>query len=272
MKTSPAQFSSFDFILADGSRWTLLPQDALAAELVQNFSNIMQLPACRYPGDPIRVASQPASPNGGETGAIYILRQVKGRHKLITQLIDLSILITRQAQHNGAVLLHAALAEYHGCGVLLAAPGGTGKTTASRRLPLPWHSLCDDASLVVRDSGGNYWAHPWPTWSRVADSPVNVSWDVQRAVPLAGLFFLSQAQQDHVSAIGPGQALTMLAQSAKQVYFSLPDEDAPLTRSLRVQRFENLCALVQKIPAHRLEISRKGQFWREIERALDVES
>ena len=30
----------------------------------------------------------------------------------------------------------------------------------------PWRSLCDDATLVVRDASGRYWAHPWPTWSR----------------------------------------------------------------------------------------------------------
>ena len=50
----------------------------------------------------------------------------------------------RDAQTRGEVLLHGALAEKDGIGVILAAPGGTGKTTASDRLLAPWRSRCDE--------------------------------------------------------------------------------------------------------------------------------
>ena len=102
--------------------------------------------------------------------------------------------------------MHGALAEENGIGVILAAPGGTGKTTASDRLPAPWRSLCDDTTLVVRDSQGKYWGHPWPTWSRFLEGGPGGTWEVQEAVPLRGVFFLSQAPEDLTEPLGPGHA------------------------------------------------------------------
>lgn len=74
--------------------------------------------------------------------------------------------IVLDVENRGGLLLHGALAECKRQGVILAGPGTVGKTTASRRLRLPWHSLSDDATLVVRDRAGRFGAHPWPTWSR----------------------------------------------------------------------------------------------------------
>ena len=57
-------------------------------------------------------------------------------HEMLAfQLMHLSLVICRDAQHRGGVLLHGALAGWNGNGVILAGPGGRGKTTASRRLP-----------------------------------------------------------------------------------------------------------------------------------------
>jgi len=55
--------------------------------------------------------------------------------------------------------MHGALVDYSGSGFVRAGPGTVGKSTASRRLPLPWRSLCDDKTLVVRDRKGRFWAH-----------------------------------------------------------------------------------------------------------------
>ena len=36
----------------------------------------------------------------------------------------------------------------------------------NRMLPRVWHSLSDDATLVVRDGTGTCYVHPLPTWSQ----------------------------------------------------------------------------------------------------------
>jgi SynChlorMet cassette protein ScmC len=156
-------------------------------------------------------------------------------------------------------------------GVILAASGGTGKTTASNRLPAPWRSLCDDTTLVVRDPQGKYWAHPWPTWSRFQDGGQGGTWDVQSAVPLKGIFVLSQAGEDRVERLGPGHAVSMLVECVGQAsMFIAPGLCKEELRALNLERFNNLCALVRIIPAHVLHISLTGAFWQQIEMALEV--
>ena len=49
-------------------------------------------------------------------------------------LMQVSLVIAQHAEGRGGVLLHGALVEKDGVGVVLAGPGGVGKTTASRRL------------------------------------------------------------------------------------------------------------------------------------------
>ena len=153
--------------------------------------------------------------------------------------------------------------------MILAAPHGTGKTTASNRLPVPWRALCDDTTLVVPDSQGNYVAHPWPTWSRFLWGGSGDSWDVQHAVPLRGAFVLSRAGADSVEPIGPGHGVSMLVECAKQASNCMViGADKEETRALHLERFNNLCALVRAVPVHLLHISLTGAFWREIERTI----
>jgi len=182
----------------------------------------------------------------------------------------LSLILAREAQARGGVLIHGALAERDGMGVILAAPGGTGKTTASNRLPAPWRSLCDDTTLVVRDPQGNYWAHPWPTWSRFLNKGSGGTWDVQNAVPVKGIFFLAQAVEDRVERLGPGHAVSLLVECVGQASMSMASglckEEL---RALHLERFNNLCALARVVPAHVLHISLTGAFWQEIAQALE---
>src|SRR4030067_269672 len=131
-------------------------------------------------------------------------------------LVRLSLILAHEAQAHGGVLIHGALAERDGIGVILAAPGGTGKTTASNRLPVPWRSLCDDTTLVVRNPQGNYWAHPWPTCSCFLEGESGGTWDVQKAVPVKGIFFLVQAGEDRVDRGGAGEAVGLLGESVGQ--------------------------------------------------------
>jgi len=198
------------------------------------------------------------------------LRSFPHRYELYFQLMELSSILAHDAQTRGGVLLHGALAEVDGIGVILAAPGGTGKTTASERLAAPWRSLCDDATMVVRDSHGDYWAHPWPTWSRFLWGESGGTWDVQNAVPLKGVFFLSRAVEDSAESVGPGHAVSLLVECAEQssplMARGLSNEE---TRALHLERFDTLCALARVVPTHVLHISQTGAFWQEIERMLE---
>ena len=186
------------------------------------------------------------------------------------RLVELSTVLARAFVPHGGLLLHGALAEREGCGVLLAAPGGTGKTTASNRLPPPWRSLSDDLTLVLRDNEGQWWAHPWPTWSRFAPGGPGGTWDVQHAVPLHAVFYLVQAPADKVEPLGAGRATAKLAQSAEEAacYSSIPGPSIEEIRTLRQQSFDLLCALARAVPAFVLHLSLTGAFWVEIERTL----
>jgi SynChlorMet cassette protein ScmC len=144
-------------------------------------------------------------------------------------------------------------------------PSGVGKSTATRRLPWPWRSLADDATLVVRDAAGAYWAHPWPTWSRFFGKEKGDgrdTWDVQQAVPLRAIFILEQGEEDQVEPLGPGHAVALLTELAQQTathfLHGLPlDEIAAFNRL----RFENICSLVRSVPAYTLHVSLEGAFW-----------
>lgn len=192
---------------------------------------------------------------------------------LALQFMRISSVVALDAENRGGVLLHGALAERDGHGVLLAGPGGVGKTTAGRRLTHPWRTLCDDTTLVTRDSGGRYWAHPWPTWSRWMFGNSGGSWDVQRAVPLRAIFFLAQDETDRAVPIGAGKATTRLMEAASQVNTVMPEIlDKPAYRALNLKRFDNICALAGSVPCYELHLSLTGAFWREMERVLEERS
>lgn len=276
--------------LADESRWVIAAVDEEAASIVSQLGDAMRLrvmsPSVSLPHhgavhrllvlvdaddtEPSRPTVYTLLPSKGEGLFISVLLPFDHSDGLYIRLLRLSLVFAREAQSRGGVLIHGALAERDGIGVILAAPGGTGKTTASNRLPAPWRSLCDDTTLVVRDPQGNYWAHPWPTWSRFLDGGPGGTWDVQRAVPLRSIFFLSRALEDRVEPVGAGHAASLLAECAKQASGLMVDGlGKEETHSLHLERFNNLCALSRVVPAHLLHISLPGAFWRKIEQALE---
>ena len=274
--------------LADGTCWEIAAGDEKAAAIVSQLGDAMQLgmnagasePSA--PGDPCRLLVQVDAhrsvaecyvPLASENDGLVVCdlspsADWGGPH---VNLVRLSLVFAREAQARGGVLMHGALAERDGMGVILAAPGGTGKTTASNRLPSPWRSLCDDTTLVVRDPLGNYWAHPWPTWSRFLDNGPGGTWDVQNAVPVRGFFFLVQAVADRMERIGAGKAVSLLGECAGQVStFMAPGLWKKELHDLYLERFHNLCALARVVPTHVLHISLTGAFWQEIERFIQV--
>ncbi len=183
--------------------------------------------------------------------------------------------LARDAQRRGAVLVHGTLAELDGVGVVLAGTSQVGKSTAARRLPAPWRALADDTVLVVPDTGGGYRAHPWPTWSRFFDGEAEVGgengvWDVQSSVPLAAVFFLSQADEDRVEPLEhSAQATALLVDCVEAVSRGLVRDLSPdVVRRLRLEQLANVEAIVAAVPTFSLQVSLTGEFWRLLEGAL----
>jgi SynChlorMet cassette protein ScmC len=274
-------------VLADGSHWEIAAGDEEAASIVSQLGCAMQLRMSTGAIEPsqhgnlcrlivqVHVPTCVADcyvPVASKNDGVFVCILCPCDHwgGPYINLVRLSLIFALQAQACGGVLIHGALAERDGIGVILAAPGGTGKTTASNRLPAPWRSLCDDTTLVVRDPQGNCWAHPWPTWSRFLWGGSGGSWDVQNAVPLKGIFFLARAAEDRVERVGPGHAVSLLVECARQVStFMAPGLSKEEVRAMHLERFNNLCALARVIPTHVLHISLTGAFWQEIEQALE---
>ena len=268
--------------LADGTRWAIRAADEESAAVVRHLSRVMGLrpetgPACELAVvvDRQRASDSLLELTGLATGCHDLCTAVcrlsgGDQEPSLTYLYGLGAALSLCVQGPRAVLLHGALAELDGTGVLLAGQSGAGKTTASERLPHPWRSLCDDSTLVVRDRAGTYWAHPWPTWSRFfLGEASGAAWNVQRAVMLRGIFFLEQSEVDWCEPVKAGEAVGYLLGLAEQVSrIVLGELDREEARNARVRRLDTVCKLAQAVPAHRLHASRAGAFWQEIERTL----
>jgi hypothetical protein len=278
------------FTLADGSTVGIAAVDEKSSRIISRLSKAMQLQPFQAPtyqllvmtddgGDridhapvdsgrlvPVSLHTLPIVDNVTFVDFVSPALRCEG---LMNQLLQIALVIARQAQNKGGILLHGALIERDGCGVTLAGPGRVGKTTASRRLPASWRSLSDDATLIIRDEQGNYWAHPWPTWSNFMSDGPGGTWDVEHAVPLKAIFFLQQALQNRVEPVAPGQSVCLLVELAEHTSWSMSHRLANYERrAILLQRFENICDLVKDVPCYNLHLSLDGAFWKEIERVI----
>ena len=97
------------------------------------------------------------------------------------------------------------------------------------------------------------------------------TWEVERAVPLQGIFFLKKSPADQREEINSAQAACMLTESAEQA--SVPLElfgDIEDIRSVRTRRFDNLCLLAGSVPSFLLSVSMNGAFWTLMGKNLDT--
>lgn len=191
----------------------------------------------------------------------------------VCQFMEMTSLVGLDALRRGGSLLHGALALYRSPGgeergVILAASGGTGKSTASRRLPPPWLSLCDDTTLMVRGDGG-YRAHPWPTWSRFLWGGPGGSWQTGISVPVDALVFLTQAGEDRLEPARAAEAVALcvgaIEQASRLSVRSLEEDQA---RRVRMRWLDLACLYARELPCFRLELTLDGRFWELLEDRL----
>ena len=207
-----------------------------------------------YGSEPLMVCELGNAPEGLE-----LFRMMQATHYICSLL-----------QTSGGLPLHAALLEHNGNGYVIAAPSGTGKSTCSRRIPSPWQALCDDFTLIVQNDKGRYCAHPFPTWSEESKKPNSGhSWNVQRHMPLKGIFLLKQSGEDGIKPLGKGEASAFIYHSVSQIcqlfWKGLSDEDCIASRKTL---FDNSCRLADSVPAFILKASLTGKFWEQMEQGL----
>ena len=174
----------------------------------------------------------------------------------------------------GGLTLHGALVEFAGNGILLAARGGTGKSTCCRRLPSSWKAWCDDETMLIPDGAGGYLAHPFPTWSHFLDGGGPRTWSTERAVPVGTVFFLEQAPQDQVVPLRAYEIPMWLYHSVFPIYqrhFGLHLKRIESTL-FNTRIFDNACDLAHAVSARALHVSLDGRFWEKIEEVLDLET
>ncbi|MCX5835200.1 MAG: SynChlorMet cassette protein ScmC [Deltaproteobacteria bacterium] len=171
---------------------------------------------------------------------------------------------------SGGLPFHAALLENRGRGILLAASGGKGKTTSSRRLPPHWRVLCDDETLVIKDGQGNFRVHPFPTWSEYIWRKSAPTWNVESHLPLAAIFFLDQAEKDKVISLGRARAAAYMNRSAKETVSAIKAGYSIAERQhIQKKIFESAIDIGKAVPAYLLRSSPTGRFWEKIEEVLE---
>ncbi len=271
---TPVDTGLYCLTLGNGQSWHLRPVGDEAIDVVSRLAAVMTLSRCSQ-GREILVRVQEGArqlPVITWESAPGICILPPGENDAM-KIIQMTTCATSLAFHQlpyGGLLIHGALVEKDGCGIILAGPGTVGKSTACSRIPLPWHALSDDATLVIPDGQGGYLAHPWPTWSRFFDNGPGGNWIVGKAVPLSALFFLHQSPEDWTEPVNMTQSTAWLVESTHQVMgpqmrSGQEPSDAKEIYALELRAAERLAGA---IPVHLLHISLTGKFWEEIERAL----
>ena len=178
-------------------------------------------------------------------------------------------LMYRQAQARGALPVHAALLGKQDVGVILAGPGGIGKSTCCDRVPPTWRCLCDDETLIMRNEQGYYMAHPFPTLSPYLWTGTGPRWHTEDYLPVSAICFLKRGTTDQTNAVSQAAAAVHLYESATQVHTRIwPYLSREEAINLKRQLFDNACQIAETVPAYELQLSAAGPFWKKLERNL----
>ncbi len=273
---SPVDTGLYCLTLGNGQSWRLRPIGKEAIDVVRRLAGVMTLSRCSQ-GQEVLVRVQEGARHVppltcDSAPVVCILPPGDSNAMNVIQMINCATTLAFQLLPHGGFLVHGGLVEKDGYGIILAGPGTVGKSTACSRIPLPWHALSDDATLVVADGQGGYLVHPWPTWSRFFDNGPGGTWDVGTAVPLQALFFLHQSPEDRAGPVSMTQSTAWLVESMHQVMGPQVRLRQDLPEAKEIYDLELRAAehLVRAIPVHLLHISLTGKFWEEVERALPM--
>jgi hypothetical protein len=145
----------------------------------------------------------------------------------------------------GGFLLHAASAVRNGRAFLFPGVSGTGKTTLSRYAPTDVKVLTDEVSYVAKEGRG-YRAFGTPFWGELARPGENLS------APVAGIFFLEQAPENHFLDINPSAAAQALLRNI--LFFA---QDQELVQNV----FHSALEFISRVPARKMQFTPDARAW-----------
>jgi hypothetical protein len=159
----------------------------------------------------------------------------------------LRILLTIVLLPRRGFLLHGATVVRDGRAHIFFGRSGAGKSTVASLSPKG--SVLTDEISLLRYSNGCWQAHGTPFWGEFRAAGVN------RTFPVAGLYLLKQANEEHVEPLSAKQALRALLPC---VLFFASEKRAHETL------LRTLMALIEEIPCYRLHFRRNAEFWKVI--------
>ena len=154
-------------------------------------------------------------------------------------------------------MVHGALMERSGRGVLLCGPSGIGKSTTARRMADEgFNVLADDCFLLRRDGIGKYWARPLPTWSvYLFGKEALAECDARREFPVSRLFVLGR-REERYTPLEPQTALLGCANAftdmVKWHIFRYPGELAAALTERALEAAERVTA---ELPCGALQLT-----------------
>ncbi len=261
--------------LTETLRYTIVATDKESEAFVDKLAEIMQLERGEETGRKILVCVKEHErgekkliiPEDAGEPILCILNEADNDEMFNIQVERIARAVVVDATNKGGMLIHGALCSLRGSGVIMAGPGTVGKSTASRRLPEPWISFCDDATIILPDGNGGFSANPWPTWSRFYMQGPGGSWKVEEKIPLKAIFFLEQSPDDSVRPLDKVHAKTMIIDTLEHV-----SRSNILTAREKEDMVKNFIrranSLAGSVPAFKLHVSLTGEFFKEMEKVL----
>ena len=154
-------------------------------------------------------------------------------------------------------MVHGALLERDGRGMLLCGPSGIGKsTTAGRMKAEGFKVLADDCFLLRRSAEGKYFARPLPTWSiYLFGKEALAECDARRELSISRIFILGRNAERYT----PLDAQTALLGCAKaftdMVQWHIMRYPEPLGGALLDRALAAAERLVRELPCGALQLT-----------------
>lgn len=153
--------------------------------------------------------------------------------------VPLQMILVRKLLESDALLVHGCGLAGPAGGLLFAGPSGAGKSTVAGLAG--WPVLSDELCTVGLGPDHEVW---------IAGTPLGLSTD-NRALPLAGLYWLEQAPDDGLVPLSAAEAARQLLGQTVTGGF----DDASLGRALSL-----VAELVARRPAYRLRFTLSRRF------------
>jgi len=225
------------------------------------------------PEETPRIFMRDGTPARNSDGSINYLSEEEWMWRHLSRL---SALIGGCFFDKGGFLIHSGLVKFQPAGsekkrgVLLAGASGSGKSTASGMFLPPWYSLSDDLTLIVKNKNGSYYAHPFPTWSRVLWKEDKVrfkSVDFSNPVELGTVIFIDRGPEAKLEPAGKGEALCLLTELVKQAneHFVLQMDRKNIVE-FNKKYFLNLNSFVRNVNSYSYNLKIDNTFWKEVEK------